>query len=428
MTIQRVATAAALSLISALPLSAAAAPSPSPTPRETPSPHRTDVPHESGTAAGGLSPKYIARLKAAGLSPDDKDLHAKLEALAKDRLSKHAGEAAQRVQSKPISETFQSHAAAVTHRVTLTPASTALLDTAHPSDATRGLARAVAAASTAPAATSAPAGPVLTGGLDWASPAKDYLDFEGTDLQSSDGSPTVFSILTTGIGGGRCTSRFSVPQSSAASPVRISPRPVLPGAIETQAFVFTPSVKVQSATALVQGKTTTLSPSAGSIIFSFAEPLQGWSLDPSATVTAKTDGTASLAADPALGLSAGAPNQNAFLGSASRYSTDPLAASGGSGTDVLGRGVSLLNGWTATAAITSVSSYMDAQPDGNDEFRSATIAEQPAAGRLETKVNWTFAPGESVSYTIVWTLRSSGSAGYRPLSSLPKTGACMDEN
>lgn len=111
-----------------------------------------------------------------------------------------------------------------------------------------------------------------------------------------------------------------------------------------------------------------------------------------------------------------------------RISTDPFAAQGGKGDDILGRGVFVLNGWTASAKIVSAQSYMDAPnyTTPADANRGATITVAPQNGRLETHVSWFYNPGESISYTVQWTF--VGPLGPRPLSTMPmQNPACVRE-
>jgi hypothetical protein len=114
--------------------------------------------------------------------------------------------------------------------------------------------------------------------------------------------------------------------------------------------------------------------------------------------------------------------------SAPRISTTPfVASSAGSGTDILGRGIFLENGYTASAKILWASSYMD-NPDFTspcDQDRCASISSQPANGRLETEVQWSYQAGESISYAIEWDF--TGPAFFRPISTMPKQGPCTDE-
>jgi hypothetical protein len=62
----------------------------------------------------------------------------------------------------------------------------------------------------------------------------------------------------------------------------------------------------------------------------------------------------------------------------------------------------------------------------NNEYRSATIAQQPSSGRLETKINWTYEGGESISYVVNWIF-SNGAVGARVVSTMPKGTGCSDE-
>ncbi|HMF91347.1 MAG TPA: hypothetical protein VKL40_11945 [Candidatus Angelobacter sp.] len=132
-----------------------------------------------------------------------------------------------------------------------------------------------------------------------------------------------------------------------------------------------------------------------------------------------------ISGDGGIGLQ---PSHLALAGNGDRVSTAPenQGGQGGSGTDTIGRGVFLMNGYTATARIVSAHSYMDApndyQPDST--YRGATIVQQPQNGRLETKVAWHYAAGESLDYVIEWELK--GTYGVRPLSTMPRSGTCGD--
>jgi hypothetical protein len=112
---------------------------------------------------------------------------------------------------------------------------------------------------------------------------------------------------------------------------------------------------------------------------------------------------------------------------ASHSSTNPADPTV-SGTDTLGYGVSLTNGWQVTAQISNIHSYMDSPSEApvSDAFRSASIVQQPTGGRLETKVAWSFEGGESISYTITWTFKV-GAEGARMVTSQPKKTPCTDE-
>lgn len=116
-----------------------------------------------------------------------------------------------------------------------------------------------------------------------------------------------------------------------------------------------------------------------------------------------------------------------FSTTGSHVSTD-FSAPTTTGTDTLAIGTYLVNGWTATAQISGVESYMDA-PGGNgsnDVFRSATISQQPASGRLETKVAWSIQGGESISYNINWYF-TKGPEYTRMVTTMPKETTCSDE-
>jgi hypothetical protein len=112
---------------------------------------------------------------------------------------------------------------------------------------------------------------------------------------------------------------------------------------------------------------------------------------------------------------------------ASHSSTNPADPTT-SGTDTLGYGVSLTNGWQVTAQISNIHSYMDSSSEApvSDAFRSASITQQPSAGRLETKVAWSFEGGESISYTITWTFKA-GAEGARMVTTQSKQTPCSDE-
>jgi hypothetical protein len=118
---------------------------------------------------------------------------------------------------------------------------------------------------------------------------------------------------------------------------------------------------------------------------------------------------------------------SSFAASGNHLSTDYTGPST-SGTDILGIGTKLVNGWTVTAQIVDVHSYMDASSDSgsNNEYRSATISQQPSSGRLETRVSWTYEGGESISYAINWIF-SKGAMGTRLVTTQPKETRCTDE-
>jgi hypothetical protein len=117
--------------------------------------------------------------------------------------------------------------------------------------------------------------------------------------------------------------------------------------------------------------------------------------------TAPVGDVAPFFASDALGEKA-----SSYATSATSHRSTNVHGAASSGTDTLGLSTSLLNGWTATASVTDVHSYRDSTSEAgtNDAYRSATVVQQPALGRLETKVAWKFQPGESISYHVVWTL------------------------
>jgi len=95
------------------------------------------------------------------------------------------------------------------------------------------------------------------------------------------------------------------------------------------------------------------------------------------------------------------------------------------GEDVLGWGVNLGAGYQVTETrIVAAHSQLDAPGDTSpdNDYRGAIVKLPPTAGRLQTTVAWHYGPGESISYTIEWTLR--GANGQRPLLTMPKSGPC----
>jgi hypothetical protein len=131
---------------------------------------------------------------------------------------------------------------------------------------------------------------------------------------------------------------------------------------------------------------------------------------------------------PFFGGDALSEGPSTYATTATAHSSTNPAGPTVSGTDTLGYGVSLVNGWQATAQISNIRSYMDSSSEApvSDAFRSASITQQPADGRLETKVAWSFQGGESISYTITWTFKV-GAEGARMVTSQPKQTPCTDE-
>lgn len=145
---------------------------------------------------------------------------------------------------------------------------------------------------------------------------------------------------------------------------------------------------------------------------------------PAYTFTASISEGAPHFAGGVLGIPPGAFSSTA---KGDRISTDPSGPAG-EGTDTIAYGINVVNGWTATATIANVHSYRDAPHHSgtNDDFRSATISQQPQHGRLETKVHWTYEPGESISYDVIWTF-SDGAMFARITDTDTKKTKCTDE-
>jgi hypothetical protein len=95
------------------------------------------------------------------------------------------------------------------------------------------------------------------------------------------------------------------------------------------------------------------------------------------------------------------------------------------GEDVVGAGVVLGAGWqfslTKVAAVWSMTDTGDYRIQYSDQRRSAVLV-QPPDGRLDMRVKWSIAPGESLGYLVEWNLY--GPQGQRPLSIFPTTGPC----
>src|SRR5262245_50369383 len=111
-------------------------------------------------------------------------------------------------------------------------------------------------------------------------------------------------------------------------------------------------------------------------------------------------------------------------GSGARASTgEPWLPTGGE--DTLALGVNLGAAYKVTETkITAAHSQLDV-PDytaPEDAFRYARIKTPPAGNRITTVVDWMYGPGDSLTYTIQWTL--VGPAGQRPLMTIPLGGPC----
>lgn len=93
------------------------------------------------------------------------------------------------------------------------------------------------------------------------------------------------------------------------------------------------------------------------------------------------------------------------------------------GEDTLGFGVNLGAGYTVKSTkIVAAQSQLDPPGTTNPEnaYRFAKVKTNPDGGRLQTVVEWMYGPGESLAYTIEWTL--TGPMGQRPLMTMPASG------
>lgn len=130
------------------------------------------------------------------------------------------------------------------------------------------------------------------------------------------------------------------------------------------------------------------------------------------------------AAPPYLPANAfGMQASNAHFGGAGTRSNDGNPWTTTTGEDTLGLGVNLGAGYVVTSTkIVAAQSQLD--PPGTttpvNAYRYAKIKTNPDAGRLQTVVEWMYGPGESLSYTIEWTL--TGPLGQRALMTMPLSG------
>lgn len=129
---------------------------------------------------------------------------------------------------------------------------------------------------------------------------------------------------------------------------------------------------------------------------------------------------------PFLGANgAGLQAANAKFGGSSPRSSDGEPWAPTAGEDTLGLGVFLGKGYKVTETkIVAAQSKLDAPGNTAPEnaYRYAKVKTKPDADRLQTVVEWMYGPGESLSYTIEWTL--AGPLGQRALSTLPQSGPC----
>ena len=129
---------------------------------------------------------------------------------------------------------------------------------------------------------------------------------------------------------------------------------------------------------------------------------------------------------PFLGANAaGVQASNAKFGGNGPRANDGEPWSSTTGQDTLGMGIFLGKGYKVTdTKILSAHSRLDAPNNTAPEnsYRFARVKTKPDADRLQTVVEWMYGPGESLSYTIEWTI--TGPLGQRALSTMPLSGPC----
>ncbi|MBK9062754.1 MAG: hypothetical protein IPL89_06105 [Acidobacteria bacterium] len=138
-------------------------------------------------------------------------------------------------------------------------------------------------------------------------------------------------------------------------------------------------------------------------------------------ITLSIDAVAPFLGANAAGLQAA----NAKFGGNSPRSSDGEPWVSTSGEDTLGLGVFLGKGYKVTETkIVAAQSKLDAPGNTAPEnaYRYARVKTKPDADRLQTVVEWMYGPGESLSYTIEWTI--VGPLGQRPLLTMPTSGPC----
>jgi hypothetical protein len=343
----------------------------------------------SAIDAAPLSQAYIERLVAAGLSPSDPSLSTKLAALAAKRIAEFRHTAANLRALR-----FR---AAVGSAANLNEGSLAVIKSPSPTPRSIGQLRGGVLHAYVPP----PPPPVITGAN--ASLGLNSLDVNGNNFKPTDNS---LDIVTLDLGScGRVT--IQVPQGFTRD-TSVFPRVNFDSTnVDSQPF----SAKVQIS---VQGVTSP------AFQFHVNQLPHMDSIDAAIAATSPH-----LSGDAGIGLTEG--TSVVYSTNVDRLSTDPYHGQGGNGEDTLGRGIFLLNGYTATAKIISAQSYMD-NPNyeaPTDSNRGATVDLHPQNGRLETHIAWFYRPGESISYALEWTLH--GPRGLRPLSSLPKGTTCAGE-
>jgi hypothetical protein len=77
------------------------------------------------------------------------------------------------------------------------------------------------------------------------------------------------------------------------------------------------------------------------------------------------------------------------------------------GDDILGQGIALGKGYTASAAVVSATSVADVSGNSapDNGYRGASVTTQPQSGRLETQVHWHIGPGDSLQYVVDYRSR-----------------------
>jgi hypothetical protein len=318
-----------------------------------------------------ISPDRLQRLSAAGLHADDPQLNAHLRALASSRHGTWLRPAAKIASSRrPGSQTSWS--------VSLVPPAELLRpDALGPRPVVTSLA--------------------LIGGV--------IVNINGSNLMTSGGAPAVTPNLSISNCGQHPLHELSGGLGGLFTPSSTALYFAGPGVPENETAQL--STTVDGVTSAPQNLTYPVQ--------ILPPPGEAYSVD--------VDDTSPYYSQPD-GLGQGA---SSFATSGSHISTnfsDPTTT----GTDTLGIGTSLVNGWTVTAQIGGVHSYLDAPSDdgSNDVYRSAHIVQQPTSGRLETKVAWNYEGGESISYQVVWYF-SNGPMGTRQVSTMSKQTTCSDE-
>jgi hypothetical protein len=131
------------------------------------------------------------------------------------------------------------------------------------------------------------------------------------------------------------------------------------------------------------------------------------------------DENGALAKDGGFGMTAA--NIQYRVPGLSRVNTGALPVAG---MDVIGKGIALGPGVTATARIAAAHSVADIGADSSPDnaYRGASVTIQPNSGRLETVVAWHVEPQESLQYAVEWTF--TGRPGQRPVLSMPLGKAC----